>query len=79
MYVCTYIQLVKLSMYVYIPWCCVVMPPSCAHRAETATKIKLERVAEIKRLNAQIMSVRRFVPCIHMYILYVLYVYPYSM
>ena len=44
------------------------MALSCTHRAETATKIKLERVAEIKRLNAQIMSVRRFVPYIHTYV-----------
>lgn len=29
------------------------------YRAEAATKAKLEKVAEIKRLNAQIMAIRR--------------------
>ena len=28
-------------------------------RAESATKTKLEKVAEIKRLNAQIMAIKR--------------------
>ena len=30
-------------------------------RAESATKAKLEKVAEIKRLNAQIMAIKRYI------------------
>lgn len=32
---------------------------SCVNRAEAATKEKLEKVAEIKRLNSQLMATRK--------------------
>ena len=54
MYVCVYTCMYILSIYIIYIYIYI-------YRAELATKTKLDKVAEIKKLNAQLVAIKKYV------------------